>query len=165
MRSLKALLMISAIGLAACGKKDNVADANKDFLLQHPASDQVISPAELGNADSLKLQPLAPTGVAPTVTPVASHTTSHASTTHHTSTAHRSTSGSSSSGTVYAPAPAPRTVTVKHTKRDAIIGAGAGAVIGGIAGHGVKGAVVGGVLGGVLGGVIGNNVDKTKRRY
>jgi uncharacterized protein YcfJ len=76
-----------------------------------------------------------------------------------TSTARRS---SSSSGVSY---PAARTQTVvKHTNRDAAIGAGAGAVIGAVTSRDkVKGAVVGGIAGAILGGVIGNNVDKTKR--
>ena len=69
---------------------------------------------------------------------------------------------SSSSGTYY---PAPRQqVIVKHTTRDAAIGAGAGAVIGAVTSRDkVKGAVIGGLAGAILGGVIGNNVDKTKR--
>jgi hypothetical protein len=82
-----------------------------------------------------------------------------------TTTARRSSSGSSSSrgsssGTYYpAPAPAPR-APVKHTKRDAAIGAGAGAVIGAVTSRDkIKGAVIGGVAGAILGGVIGNNVD------
>jgi Rickettsia 17 kDa surface antigen. len=76
-----------------------------------------------------------------------------------TSTVRRS---SSSSGTYY---PAPRRqVIVKHTTRDAAIGAGAGAVIGAVTSRDkVKGAVVGGLAGAILGGVIGNNVDKTRR--
>lgn len=74
-----------------------------------------------------------------------------------------SRSSSRSSGTVYS-APARRTVIVKHTKRDAAIGAGAGAVIGAVTSRDkVKGAVVGGLAGAILGGVIGNNVDKTRR--
>lgn len=60
--------------------------------------------------------------------------------------------------------PTRTTTTVKHTKRDAAIGAGTGAVIGAVTSRDkVKGAVIGGVVGGILGGVIGNNVDKTKR--
>jgi len=54
-------------------------------------------------------------------------------------------------------------VIVKHTKRDAAIGAGAGAVIGAVTTHSVKGAIIGGAAGAILGGVIGNNVDKTKK--
>jgi YMGG-like Gly-zipper len=82
-----------------------------------------------------------------------------------TTTARRSSSGSGgtySSAPVYsAPAPAP---VVKHTGRDAAIGAGAGAVIGAVTSRDkVKGAVIGGAAGAILGGIIGNNVDKTKK--
>ena len=86
-----------------------------------------------------------------------------------TTTTRRSTSRSSSGGSyssqpVYS-APAPREPTVvKHTKRDAAIGAGAGAVIGAVTSKNkVKGAIIGGAAGAILGGVIGNNVDKTKK--
>ncbi len=82
-----------------------------------------------------------------------------------TTTTRRSSSGSGgtySSAPVYsAPAPAP---VVKHTKRDAAIGAGAGAVIGAVTSKDkLKGAVIGGAAGAILGGIIGNNVDKTKK--
>lgn len=78
-----------------------------------------------------------------------------------TSTRRASSSGSSSSGTYY---PAPEPTVVKHTKRDAAIGAAAGAVIGAATSRNkVKGAVIGGATGAILGAVIGNNVDKTKR--
>jgi hypothetical protein len=86
-----------------------------------------------------------------------------------TTTTRRSTSRSSSGGTysssqpVYS-APAPQPTVVKHTKRDAAIGAGAGAVIGAVTSRNkVKGAIIGGAAGAILGGVIGNNVDKTKK--
>ena len=64
-----------------------------------------------------------------------------------------------------APAPAPRQPTVvKHTKRDAAIGAVAGAAIGAATSRNkVKGAIIGGAAGAILGGVIGNNVDKTTK--
>jgi hypothetical protein len=79
----------------------------------------------------------------------------------HTTTRRSSSSsgGTYSSAPVYsAPAPAP---VVKHTKRDAAIGAGAGAVIGAVTSKNkVKGAIIGGAAGAILGGVIGNNVDK-----
>lgn len=72
----------------------------------------------------------------------------------------RSTSSSSSSGTYY-PAPAPaRKPVVKHTKRDAAIGAGAGAIIGAVTSRDkIKGGLIGAAAGAILGGVIGNNVD------
>ncbi len=60
--------------------------------------------------------------------------------------------------------PARQQTVVKHTKRDAAIGAATGAVLGAVTSRDkVKGAVIGGVAGAILGGVIGNNVDKTKR--
>lgn len=56
-------------------------------------------------------------------------------------------------------------VTVKHTNRDAAIGAAAGAVIGATSSRNkVKGGLIGAAVGGILGGVIGNNVDKTKKK-
>ena len=74
-----------------------------------------------------------------------------------------SSGGSYSSQPVYS-APAPQPTVVKHTKRDAAIGAGAGAVIGAVTSKNkVKGAIIGGAAGAILGGVIGNNVDKTKK--
>lgn len=47
-----------------------------------------------------------------------------------------------------------------HRKKDAVIGAGAGAVTGAIIGHGAKGAVVGGVVGGGAGYIVGRHKDK-----
>src|SRR4026209_1154729 len=93
------------------------------------------------------------------------------STAHATSTAsrvpvRRTTTARRSSSPVYsAPAPAPRQPTVvKHTKRDAAIGAVAGAAIGAATSRNkVKGAIIGGAAGAILGGVIGNNVDKTTK--
>ena len=66
----------------------------------------------------------------------------------------------SSAGTVYSePAPQPTRV-IKHTKRDAAIGAVAGAVIGAATSRDkVKGGLIGAAAGAILGGVIGNNVD------
>jgi hypothetical protein len=58
---------------------------------------------------------------------------------------------------------APATRVVKNTKRDAIIGAAAGAAIGAVvSGDRVKGAVIGAAAGGIIGAVIGNNVDKKR---
>ena len=77
----------------------------------------------------------------------------------------RTTAARRSSSPVYsAPAPARQPTVVKHTKRDAAIGAGAGAIIGAVTSRNkVKGAIIGGAAGAILGGVIGNNVDKTKK--
>lgn len=77
----------------------------------------------------------------------------------------RTTTARRSSSPVYsAPAPARQPTVVKHTKRDAAIGAVAGAAIGAATSRNkVKGAIIGGAAGAILGGVIGNNVDKTTK--
>jgi outer membrane lipoprotein SlyB len=99
-----------------------------------------------------------------------SHTTHSTSSSSHSSsgTAHRSSSsGSSSSGSsVGTVAAQPKVTTVKHTKRDAAIGAAGGAIVGAVVGgsrHRVRNGAIGAVAGGVLGAVLGNNVDKGKR--
>ncbi len=78
----------------------------------------------------------------------------------------RTASRSSGSYPVYS-APAPqRTRIVKHTKRDAAIGAVAGGVLGAVTSKNkVKGAIIGGAAGAIIGGVIGNNVDVRRERY
>jgi uncharacterized protein YcfJ len=78
----------------------------------------------------------------------------------------RRTAARRSSAPVYS-APAPqRTRIVKHTKRDAAIGAVAGGVLGAVTSRNkVKGAVIGATAGAIIGGVIGNNVDVKKERY
>lgn len=180
MRVLKTVLVLSTlVGAAACNEQpkpqtENLAWLDSLDLRTPPAQQAVVSPVELGTAATPEPAPQ------PVVTPVATEkastarehrTTTHRSSTHRSSrrssgARHRS-SGSygdySGSGEVYR---APRTVTVKHTKRDAAIGAGAGAVIGAVAGggrHRVKGAVIGAAAGAIAGAVIGNNVDKQRR--
>jgi hypothetical protein len=59
-----------------------------------------------------------------------------------------------------------RTRVVKNTKRDAAIGAAAGAAIGAVTSRDrLKGAVIGAAAGGILGAVFGNNVDKKRVPY
>ncbi|PYP65709.1 MAG: hypothetical protein DMD26_10140 [Gemmatimonadetes bacterium] len=77
-----------------------------------------------------------------------------------TTTARRSSSGvsrsSGSSGT-YSRQPAE---PVRNTKRDAVIGAAAGAVLGATTSRDkLKGAIIGAAAGGILGGIIGHTVD------
>jgi hypothetical protein len=157
----KKLLIIPAAAFAfACSKGDNktAADSALNSDLSTAAASKAYTPLDsitaaerAGTATSL-----ASTGAAPRTvvrTPVRRTTTTRRSS---------SSGGTYSSAPVYS-APAPAPVVVKHTKRDAAIGAGAGAVIGAVAGHSVKGAIIGGAAGAILGGVIGNNVDKTKK--
>jgi len=57
-------------------------------------------------------------------------------------------------------APAPAAEPIRNTKRDAVIGATAGAVIGATTSRDkLKGAIIGAAAGGVLGGIIGHTVD------
>ena len=164
MKIWRVMALAPAIILAAaCHKNDNrtAADTslNRDLnLANQVAPYDSISPTEAGYAK------------APAAGLTSPRTTASRATTTRRTTTRRSSSGSSgSSGTVYSSsggtvAPAPRTVTVKHTQRDAAIGAAAGAVIGATTSRDkLKGGVIGAVVGGVLGGVIGNNVDKKKK--
>ena len=162
----KKILILPAAFLAfACSKGDNkmtAADSALNSDLSTAAATRPYTPL-----DSITAAERAGAVTAP-ATSLRSSTSSAPRTTtvHRTSTARRSTSARSSGGTyssapVYS-APAPQPTVVKHTKRDAAIGAGAGAVIGAVTSRNkVKGAIIGGAAGAILGGVIGNNVDKT----
>ena len=157
----KKLLILPAAALAfACSKGDNqtAADSALNSDLSTAAASRPYTPL-----DSITAAERAGT----TTSPAALRSSATAPRTVYRAPVRRTTTRSSSGGTyssapVYS-APAPAPVVVKHTKRDAAIGAGAGAVIGAVAGRSVKGAIIGGAAGAILGGVIGNNVDKTKK--
>src|SRR5205085_10012624 len=162
----KKLLILPAAFLAfACSKGDNKMTASDSALnsdLSTAAASRPYTPL-----DSITAAERA--GVATSTAPTALRSTSTAprTTVRRTTTTRRSTSsrssGTYSSAPVYS-APAPQPTVVKHTKRDAAIGAGAGAVIGAVSSRNkVKGAIIGGAAGAILGGIIGNNVDKSKK--
>ena len=158
----KKLLILPAAFLAfACSKGDSkmtAADSALNSDLSTAAASRPYTPL-----DSITAAERA--GVATPATALRSTSTAPRTTVRRTSTARRSTSSSGgySSAPVYS-APAPQPQVVKHTKRDAAIGAGAGAVIGAVTSKNkVKGAIIGGAAGAILGGIIGNNVDKTKK--
>src|ERR1700716_1888072 len=160
----KKLQILPAAALAfACSKGDNkqtAADSALNSDLSTAAASRPYTPL-----DSITAAERAGTTVAPAAlrSNTAAPRTVYRAPVRRTTTTRRSSSGGTySSAPVYS-APAPAPVIVKHTKRDAAIGAGAGAVIGAVAGHSVKGAIIGGAAGAILGGVIGNNVDKTKK--
>jgi len=160
----KKLLILPAAFLAfACSKGDNkmtAADSALNSDLTTAAATQPYTPL-----DSITAAERAKATTAPTTALRSSASTPRTTTVRRTSTARRSSSGGTySSAPVYSPAPAREPVVVKHTKRDAAIGAGAGAVIGAVTSRNkVKGAIIGGAAGAILGGIIGNNVDKTKK--
>jgi uncharacterized protein YcfJ len=153
----KKLLILPAAALAfACSKGDNqtAADSALNSDLSTAAASQPYTP--LDSITAAERNGTTPAGA------TSLRSTSTAPRTVYRAPVRRTTSTRSSSGSapVYS-APAP--VVVKHTKRDAAIGAGAGAVIGAVTSKNkVKGAIIGGAAGAILGGVIGNNVDKTK---
>ena len=157
MRKFNLMLLVPAAMIAAaCGRNSAPAvdDALKnDLALASQAQaynpQQFVSPTEAGYAAQ-------PYGYAPQAVQAVARQPVYTAPVRRTSTVRRS-SGSSSGG--YYPAPAP-TRTVKHTTRDAAIGAGAGAVIGAMSSRDkIKGGLIGAAVGGILGGVIGNNVD------
>jgi len=164
--SIKTMILAPALVLAAACSKDKPADPslNADLGLAAQANSarlDSISAAERTAAAAAAAPAPAPVAAKP----APARTTSSAPR-RTTSSTRRTTSssGSSSSGST-ASAPAPqRTETVKNTKRDAVIGGAAGAIIGAATSRDkVKGAVIGGAAGAILGGVIGNNVDVKKK--
>ncbi|HET7614381.1 MAG TPA: YMGG-like glycine zipper-containing protein [Gemmatimonadaceae bacterium] len=160
----KKLAILPAALLAfACGGNDKKVDdaLNSDLATAAQASPYTpldsITAAERAGVTTVPAKSLTSTASAPRTT--VRRTSSSA----RRSTSSRS-SGGYSSAPVYSPAPARQPTVVKHTKRDAAIGAGAGAVIGAVTSKNkVKGAIIGGAAGAILGGIIGNNVDKTKQ--
>jgi hypothetical protein len=156
----KKLLILPAAALAfACSKGDNktAADSALNSDLSTAAASGAYTPL-----DSITAAERAGTAKGLTSTSAAPRTVYRAPV-RRTTTRSSSSGGTYSSAPVYS-APAPAPVVVKHTKRDAAIGAGAGAVIGAVTSQNkVKGAIIGGAAGAILGGIIGNNVDKTKK--
>lgn len=147
------LLAPLAILGAACGKTapDDAALKN-DLALASQAQQfmppQVMSPAEQGYA------------VNPYTTPQR-QTVTRVSAPARTTTVRRAPARS----TVVYSEPAPTRV-IKNTKRDAAIGAAAGAIIGATTSRDkVKGGLIGAAAGAILGGVIGNNVDVKRVPY
>jgi len=154
----KILILPAALFAFACGGNDKKVDdaLNSDLSTAAQATPYTpldsITAAERAGTATAKPTALRSTSTAPRTTVRRTTSTRRSS----------SSGGTYSSAPVYS-APAPQPQVVKHTKRDAAIGAGAGAVIGAVAGRSVKGAIIGGAAGAILGGVIGNNVDKTKK--
>jgi len=152
------ILVPAAILATACGRDDSkrVDDAlNSDLSLAAQARPYTA-------LDSISAAERA--AIASGIAPVGYIGGQPVYTTPRTSTpVSRTSTRRSSGGGVYS-APARRQTIVKHTKRDAAIGAATGAVLGAVTSRDkVKGAVIGGLAGAVLGGVIGNNVDVQKR--
>ena len=153
----KLIIIPAALVAFACGGNDKKVDDALNADLSTAAQATPYTPL-----DSITAAERAGTAPAKALT-----STAPATRTVYRAPARRTTSRSTSSGSypVYSsPAPARQPTVVKHTKRDAAIGAGAGAIIGAVTSKNkVKGAIIGGAAGAILGGVIGNNVDKTTK--
>jgi uncharacterized protein YcfJ len=162
----KKLLILPAAALAfACSKGDNkqtAADSALNSDLSTAAASRPYTPLDsITAAERAGVATATPTALRSS-TASTPRTVTRAPVRRTTTTRRSSSGGTYSSAPVYTPAPAP--VVVKHTKRDAAIGAGAGAVIGAVTSRNkVKGAIIGGAAGAILGGIIGNNVDKSTK--
>ena len=164
-RKFPSLALALLVAAGACGRGANHnADTtlNNDLSLAAQAKGyqplDSMSAAERGMAAN---SPNALNGRTPVATNSTGRTTTHRSTSSgEVSRTRRSSTASSGTSSTQS-----GEVTVKHTNRDAAIGAAAGAVIGATTSRNkVKGGVIGAAIGGILGGVIGNNVDKTKKK-
>ena len=164
MKNIKLLLLVPAAVLAAaCGRDSSKTDdaLKNDLALASQAqpfnAQQFTSPSEMGyvyNPATGQYQPVpryqtpAP---APVYQPVRRTTTTRRASTR--------SSGSSGSRVIYTQPAEP----IRHTKRDAAIGAAAGAVIGAtVSRDKVKGGLIGAAAGAVLGGIVGHTVDVEK---
>jgi hypothetical protein len=146
-RLVRSMMVVGLVVLTACGNDESEIDElRKQLMLANGAYQPYMTPLEQGYGYAPRYQPQPNTngGYVPAnarSTPVARRAPVYASTTTR----------------------APATRVVKNTKRDAIIGAAAGAAIGAVVSRDkVKGAVIGAAAGGILGAVIGNNVDKKR---
>lgn len=170
----KLIILPIALVAFACAKDDNskVDDALNADLSTAAQANPVMPLDSVSAMERNALVAPAP-AAAPVVRSSGTSTRTPVRRTSSSSTRRRSTSSGSSGSSggtysqpapVYSPAPEPQRPMVKNTKRDAIIGGAAGAVLGAATSKNkVKGAVIGGTAGAIIGGVIGNNVDKSRR--
>lgn len=164
MSHVRTLLLVSAAMLAAaCGRDSAKTDdaLKNDLALASQAqpynATQFTSPAEMGyvfNPNTGRYEPV------PRYTTPAPQSVQRVATRRTATTRRASTGRSAGTRVVYDPAPAE---PIRHTKRDAAIGAAAGAVIGAtVSRDKVKGGLIGAAAGAVLGGIVGHTVDVDK---
>lgn len=147
-RSLVTMTLVPALALAAaCGRKDDTAldDSLRNDLalassVQPYQPQQFVSPMEQGMTSA---------------TSRTYGTGTYASPAPRRTTVRRTSAPSNYPSTSRAPAE-----PVRHTQRDAMIGATAGAVIGATTSRDkVKGGLIGAAIGGIAGAVVGRTVD------
>ena len=163
-------MTLSLAGLALLGACSRGSDAHPDEALksdlalaaqaQPYAAQQFVGPNEMtpgasAPATQYNATPRAPQSVRRAPAPV--HRASSRS------SSSRGTSRASGGGGYYPSVPSAPPEPVRHTGRDAAIGAAAGAVIGATASRDrMKGGIIGAAAGGILGGIIGHTVDVQK---
>lgn len=153
-----------AFGLVACGgSKGSAADDALKNDLNLASQAQAYQPQQFMSPTEQGMNPYAPnpngypTANSPYGYPQQVQTVARSP--YPASTTRRSTGVSRSSGSsgTYSRQPAE---PIRNTKRDAVIGAAAGAVLGaGTSRDKLKGAIIGAAAGGILGGIIGHTVD------
>ena len=159
MKNIKMLLLVPAAVLAAaCGRDSAKTDdaLKNDLALASQAqpynAQQFTSPSEMGyvyNPATGQYQPV-PRYQTPAPAPAPVYRTAART------TARRTSSASSGSRVIYQQPAEP----IRHTKRDAAIGAAAGAVIGAtVSRDKLKGGLIGAAAGAVLGGIVGHTMD------
>ena len=158
MKNMKLLLLVPAALLAAaCGRDSAKTDdaLKNDLALASQAqpynAQQFTSPSEMGyvyNPATGQYQPV-PRYQSPVAQQPVYRTAVRP-------TARRASSRSSGTRVIYTQPAEP----IRHTKRDAAIGAAAGAVIGAtVSRDKLKGGLIGAAAGAVLGGIVGHTVD------
>ena len=158
-----AVALLAMLGACSRGSDAHPDDALKSDLAlaaqaQPYAAQQFVGPNEMSPgatapAPQYNATPRAPQAVRRT-------SSSRRSTARSSS---RGVSRSSGDGGYYPSVPSAPPEPVRHTERDAAIGAAAGAVIGATTSNDrIKGGIVGAAAGGILGGIIGHTVDVQK---
>ena len=150
-RNITALALVAMVAISACSRNGNGA---ADTTLNRDLS---LAAQQRNTLDSLN--------AAERSAGARASTSGSGTTVHRARSSGGTTRTSSSAGTTTTTTTTSSGTVVKHTQRDAAIGAAAGAVIGATTSRNkVKVGIIGAVAGGILGGVIGNNVDKTKKK-
>ena len=157
MNKLRWMILLPAAALAvACGRDGNKADdaLRNDLALASKAQpyNPQFNPAEAGYAN-----PYNPYGQPQSQYPYSQYGyPQRVQTATRAPSAPARRTSTRSSGTIYRAPQEP----IRNTKRDAVIGAAAGAVLGASTSRDkLKGAIIGAAAGGILGGIIGHTVD------
>lgn len=159
-------LLLSLVGLAFVGACSRGADSHQDDALKNDlalaAQAQSYTPSQFTSPSEQQLG--AATAPQYAATPRAPQQVYRAPAPVRRAPARRTASRTRSSGGgsygTYPSVPSDPPEPQRNTKRDAVIGAAAGAVIGATTSRDrVKGGIIGAAAGGILGGIIGHTID------